>query len=78
VHCHRNTPYGSNGLVSSRSEGSTGASSAAYSWDDIGRLLTQGDGYLGTSADVNWTLSYNPASQTATDARVFAITGNKR
>jgi hypothetical protein len=40
-----------------------------YTWDDIGRLLTQSDAFSGTTGDVNWTLTYNPASQIATEAR---------
>jgi len=61
--------YGNNGLVSNRGEGSAGASGVGYTWDDIGRLLTQGDAFSGAAGDVNWTLTYNPASQIATEAR---------
>ncbi len=61
--------YGSNGLVSNRGEGSIASpvATADYSWDDAGRLLTQADGFAGTTGDVTWTLGYNPASQIVED-----------
>jgi RHS repeat-associated protein len=61
--------YGTNGLVSSHSDGSLGVSHAGYTWDDIGRLTSQSDNFAGSSSDVTWTLGYNPASQIVSDVR---------
>ena len=61
--------YAGNGLLSNRREGSTAASSVAYSWDNIGRLRGQTDDFSGSTGDVSWTLSYSPASQLTTETR---------
>ena len=61
--------YASNGLVSNRTDNTFLGSSAAYSWDDAGRLLTQTDGFYQTASDVTWTLGYNAASQIVSEAR---------
>lgn len=61
--------YANNGFASSRSEGSTGASSATYGWDDIDRLTSQSDAFSGGTNNVAWTFAYNPASQIATETR---------
>jgi len=57
--------YASNGLVSSRTEGS-GASSAR---DDINRLTSQSDVFQFNLGNVAWTFAYNPASQIVTETR---------
>lgn len=61
--------YANNGLVANRGEGSASASSTAYTWDDIGRLLTQADAFAGGTGNVTRTFGYNPASQIVSDAR---------
>lgn len=61
--------YANNGLVANRGEGSASASSTAYTWDDIGRLLTQADAFTGGTGNVTRTFGYDPASQIVSDAR---------
>jgi RHS repeat-associated protein len=57
------------GLLSNRSEGSTGASAVTYGWDNAGRLTSQSDNFVSGSGNVAWTLGYTPASQIQTDTR---------
>jgi RHS repeat-associated protein len=64
-----NFTYANNGLVSNRGEGSASASTTAYTWDDIGRLLSQTDAFFGSTGNVGRTFSYNLASQIVSDAR---------
>ena len=59
--------YRSDVLLSSRSE--TGGSSISYGWDAMSRLQTQADAFVGGSGNITWTLGYNPASDTTSDAR---------
>jgi RHS repeat-associated protein len=61
--------YNSAGLLSSRGEGGTLASSATYAWDDVGRLLSQTDAFSGGTGNVGWTFALNPASQITSETR---------
>jgi RHS repeat-associated protein len=61
--------YANNGLVSTRGEGATSASSATYSWDDINRLSSQTDAFAAGTNNLTATFTYNPASQIVTESR---------
>jgi RHS repeat-associated protein len=70
--------YNADGTLASRTEGA--GTSAAYTWDAVGRLTGQTD-TIGTAQDtVAWTFGLNPASQITSDARTeynnaYAYTG---
>ena len=61
--------YASNGLVSNRSEGASGASSVAYTWDDTGRLTRQSYAFSSGTGNISRAFGYNPASQIVADTK---------
>ena len=65
--------------LASRSENGTGAGSAAYTYDAIGRLATQTDTFPSfVASNVGWTFGVNPASQITSETRdndAYAFTG---
>jgi len=71
--------FNADDTLASRSENGTGAGSAAYTYDPIGRLATQSDAFPSfATKNVGWTFGVNPASQITQETRdndAYAFTG---